>query len=202
MKILINNQEQENIKAIKVDDYFVIVDLTAPLGNIIHEDISGIFSPYETGDFVENPKCIIASTKRIDSAIPLIVFKEQTVEELVEKEIISMGGINRQNTLLNYFRGGFIKGYNQAKSSDKNYTEEDMEAAVCFGKTLERFKDDEFKDSDDEEWSGFLHDLNQLKLPDVINLRTEWDISHTERTLDYKLITTSTPEGEIIEITI
>lgn len=46
-------------------------------------------------------------------------------------------------------------------SQDKLFTLEDMEAAACFGKVLEKFKDDKYKLSDDEEWKGFIESLTK-----------------------------------------
>ena len=44
------------------------------------------------------------------------------------------------------------------------YTKDDMEAAVCFGMTLERLKDDKHKLSDTEEFNGFLDSLKNKTL--------------------------------------
>lgn len=53
-------------------------------------------------------------------------------------------------------------GYKAA--SKKKYSEEDMEAAVAFGITLERFKTDPHKLSDTEEFKGFIQSLNPLPI--------------------------------------
>jgi len=57
------------------------------------------------------------------------------------------------------FRLGFEAGF-----KDK-FTLEDMEAAVCFGMSLEKFKDDKYKLSDNEEFKGFIKSLQIDKLP-------------------------------------
>lgn len=63
----------------------------------------------------------------------------------------------------------WIDGYETA--SAKKYTEEDMEAAVAFGITLERFKKDKGKLSDTEEFKGFIQSLS----PKPIAVEVEMD---------------------------
>lgn len=43
--------------------------------------------------------------------------------------------------------------------SDKQFTLEDMEAAVCFGMALHALKNDKHKLSDTEEFNGFIKDI-------------------------------------------
>lgn len=59
----------------------------------------------------------------------------------------------------------YKEGYKTARESDKQFTLEDMEAAVCFGMSLEGFKDDKYKLSDDDEFKGFIKSLQLDKLP-------------------------------------
>ena len=192
MKILINNKEQENIKDIQVDDYFVIIDVKAKIEQLnyalfnnkqIVQCIKCVLGNYTWSEsLIGNNHShslfnkIIASTKRIDSTIPLIVFKEQTVKELVKNYITNFvpkyssdngGSVKR----------AFIEGYNQAKSSDKKYTEEDVLKIVKF---VELYQTDGSKflfskkgTTPTEELNKFIESLNQPKLPDVINLQVE-----------------------------
>ena len=136
----------------------------------------------------ENGK-IWCTTKRIDSKIPLIVFKEQTVEELAIEYSKMYATENKKAEL------GYVSGYNTARSSDKKYTEENIETAFLEG----MFTEDSSK-TVNECIEFLIQKLNQPNLPDVINLEME----EIELIYDYaqRLKTTSTPEGEIIEITV
>ena len=60
------------------------------------------------------------------------------------------------------FIPGFIEGYN---ANTNKWSDEDIEAAVVFGKILERFKDDKHRLSDKEELDGFLKSLHTTSLP-------------------------------------
>ena len=218
MKILINNQEQENIKAIQVDDYFVIVDTKAEIKNNDYYHIPVIkgnsISKYnEEKHFNEQP-CIslanlkatkiIASTERIDSTIPLIAFRELSLDNLAKESTNNQkfaNGLHEKLVAEIYYK----RSYSKAKSSDKKYTEQDILNVIQFTKNLSYINGSkpQYLFSNNDVLSQF-QSLNQPKLPDVINLRTEWTVSHTDSSLnlDYKLKTTSTPDGEIVEITI
>ena len=195
MKILINNQEQDNIKAIQIDDYFVIVDTKAntfkncirvtsnnnlnwrpkivkDIGyNLGYNTLKGEPFFYENTNFYN----IIASTKRIDSTIPLIVFKEQNVEELAENyvlELIESKAIKDYEK--SWMREVFKYIYNQAKSSDKKYIEKDILDVIQFTKDLSYMNGTkpQYLFSNKDILSRF-QSLNQTKLPDVINLQVE-----------------------------
>ena len=165
----------------------------------------------------ENGK-IWCTTKRIDSTIPLIVFKEQTVEEL------AIDILNKENMWSHLFIFGNPKkpyptnferdldrvmlGLYQAKSSDKKYTEEQV---FDFLNNEDNYTEGELGNSciDVITLKNYFKSLNQLKIPDVINLEMKQRFidSFTKDRVrrfyeDWKLKTTSTPEGEIIEITI
>ena len=208
MKILINGEEKENIKAIQIDGYFVIVDSKVNINvkdwvieyqkNDFEGELHFINTEYAIDDNIQHK--IIASTKRIDAIIPLIVFKEQTVEEYI-------------NILLNdsfvSWNDDETKGYktacisilknNQAKYSDKKYTEANV---FDFLNNEDNYTEGELGNSciDVKTLKNYFKSLNQPKIPDVINLEME----EIELIYDYaqRLKTTSTPEGEIIEITI
>ena len=208
-----------DLKAIQVDDYWVIVDKNAIINSgdyIYHNLLKGgcvITSKYSNPN--TTAKKIIASTKFIDKSIPVIKFVEQSVEELA-RDSYNQNKLQADSPIESgTYKCGFIRGYNQVKSSDKKYTLADMEAAACFGKILEKFKDDEFKLSDNEEWKGFLESLNQPKLPDIIHLEfeeisdiaDEWQISDKTMAMMnnrplYKLKTITTEQGEEIHINI
>ena len=217
MRILINSQKQENIKAIQVNDYFVIVDLKAEINSkMISQNLTQY---YKQNDCHYK---IIASTKTINSKIPLIVFKEQSVEELAENyanehlEIFDHCGIYYNDRQV--IENAVLYGYNQAKSSNKKYTEEDILKIVKF---VELYQTDGSKSlfskkgtTPTEELNKFIESLNQPKLPDVFNLEiekikgiiidgiSEESIKNAINITVNKLKTTSTPNGEIIEITI
>jgi hypothetical protein len=230
MKILINNQEQDNIKAIQVDDYWIVVDtkdFSYQKNKCVYSANGGIGfldKENEQAYIIKNSiseRCydfsytdtwykIIASTKFIDKSIPVIKFVEYTTEELAEQIIKSMGW-NWENTESSARR---VAEYcaKQAKSSDKKYTEEDI--LIIRNKLVDILPTGNVEAwdliqaiSEYTKWfDEFIQSLNQPKLPDVINLEmvevpykenckrgeTNFNIS--------KLKTTSTPEGEIIEI--
>lgn len=60
----------------------------------------------------------------------------------------------------------FIAGYLKRSETHK-WTDEDMEAAACFGMSLERFKDDKNKLRDTEEFKGFIQSLQKPKVYEV-----------------------------------
>lgn len=259
LQITINNKEQDNIKAIQVDDYLVIVDKRSKLkkedyvcsvlygiGKVTsdnHENYKGefpllaeflnkpnYFIPYNIdGSYCNDGKkiykndCfkIITSTKRIDKSIPLIIFKEKSVDfnfafnELYpdwdSKDVIEY---REQEECKAY-----IKGYNQVKSSDKKYTEEDILKAIELARDI---KDEgevftaedivgcteictyDWKFNMDDE--NIINSLNQPKLPKTINLefeRTRYPKGDDGWEDVYRLKTTiSTEEGDEIHITI
>ena len=220
MKILINNKEQnpETIKAIQVDDYLVFVnDYTNINFNsfwIYINKLSGFIDIVSTKNSL--PKSwferlhdksqyfnIVASTKRIDKSIPLIFFKEQTVEELAEINSSCIENVHQKIQ----FKVGFITGFVLAKYSGNKYNEDDLKNAIKMAKGIGTGA--YIIPSE----NTIIQSLNQPKLPDVINLEmdeyccdgdkiTELCNSMNCTKSKFKLKTTSTPEGEIIEITI
>ena len=234
MKILINNKEQdaETIKTIQVDDYWVIVD----------KSLKPVFKEYYYK--YENSKVhlhqdsipkyhylkavkIIASTKRIDKSIPLIVFKEQSVEELANTAngylFNNPKSLNPSGSKALAFDEGFKVGYTKAKSSDKKWNNEDMIHLFTWALENAPSATSHTKMISDKEYRNFVMNslfnkykaLNEPKLPDVINLEMEdcgtLDAKcigiRTVNSIDtfdigYKLKTISTPEGDEIHITI
>lgn len=72
-----------------------------------------------------------------------------------------------------WVKQGFIGGFEISQSlNEKKFTLEDMEAAICFGKTLERLKITQTF-SDKEEFKGFIMSLSQPKIFDI-EIETEW----------------------------
>ena len=204
MKILINNQEQENIKAIQVNDYFVIVNIQLPTKNLTNKNVYSYryknvikFGQVENSYYNECNEIIATIKRRIDSTIPLIIFKEQSVEELA-----NIGSYHDKKSD-DLYKEGFVEGYNLAKSSDKKYTERDIINAVETLSTGFYSNGDRCCLSINE----YIESLNQPKLPDVINLEMKMSKDYVDDQDAYgydiyKLKTTSTSEGEIIEITI
>ena len=215
MKILINEQKQENIKAIQINDYFVIVDIKAEIK--IDDFYINSKTVLKCSEVEKRNSCykIIASTKRIDSSIPLIVFKEQTVDELAKFKYLMEESNSTMNMITTEKRKSYVEGYNKAISSDKKYTEEDILNAIQFTKNLSYMDGTkpQYLFSSSDILSQF-QSLNQPKLPDVINLEMEEikgiiidGISEEsiKNAIDISvniLKTTSTLDGEIIEITI
>lgn len=245
LQITINNKEQDNIKAIQVDDYLVIVDKRSKLkkedyvcsvlygiGKVTsdnHENYKGefpllaeflnkpnYFIPYNIdGSYCNDGKkiykndCfkIIASTKRIDKSIPLIVFKEKSVEDKLIKHLENNhieASENRIRVIMDFVN-------NQAKSSNKKYIEE---AVRLMQKFIDKVESGKARSKETySDFKEFINSLNQLKLPETINL--EFEVVYSEETLAsnggfslktdsiYKLKTTiSTEEGDEIHITI
>ena len=106
----------------------------------------------------------------------------------------------------------YKSGMFEARTGTKKYTEEDVLKIVKF---VELYQTDGSKflfskkgTTPTEELNKFIESLNQPKLPDVINLQVECgeirqcECINNSNCLKPKLKTTSTPEGEIIEITI
>jgi hypothetical protein len=235
MKILINGKEQDNIKAIQVDDYWVIVDtkdtyyqknkfvysLNGGIGFLDRENEKSYIIKNNTSEscyefiYTDSWCRIIASTKFIDKSIPVIKFVEQsvkTIEEIFEPFILDNGDTYCHNTPF------LIKQLNQAKSSDKKYTEEDVRKAIMLAQETiyVDLKSDEINHRyNPHEVLNIIQSLNQPKLPSVINLEMEeycqllkskntslcsrCQFLHPEC---YKLKTKPIPEGEIIEIKI
>jgi hypothetical protein len=204
MKILINNKEQDTIKAIQVDDYWVVVDtkdtyyqknkfvysLNGGIGFLDRDNEKSYVIKNNTSDicyeftYTDSWYKIIASTKFIDKSIPVIKFVEKSVNELAKEYQNSWGKFEK--TEESYY--AFIEGFNQAKSSDKKYTEKQLEDAIIMAFDISEFGI--FRISRDKYKNRIIQSINESKLPDVINLEME----------DSKLKTKSTPEGEVIEI--
>jgi hypothetical protein len=214
--VSVNGEIVENLKPIKVDNYWVVVDIKA---EILAKDFILFWSgqnyhilqlkdnelPYNhTGSGFK----IIASTKFIDKYIPVIKFVEESVEEIA----LTLYPIELHNSIdINKVkRENFIK-YNKFS---KSYTEEDLENAIIMAFDIAEygilnFERDKYKNK-------IIQSLNQPKLPDVINLEMEeipfvqvsWETDemfelrkkYGEKIL--KLKTKSTLEGEVIEIKI
>jgi hypothetical protein len=91
-------------------------------------------------------------------------------------------------------REGFIRGYTLAAQSKGRYSEADLEAAVAFGITLERFKDDKGRLSNDEEFKGFKESLNQP--PQEIEIEIEIEMEEkTHEDIQRELGTYGHDEG-------
>ena len=252
MKILVNNKEQDAIKAIQVDDYWVIVNTKlAPkyldwcLNNHALNSSSSKYKAieqcsknaelnwaanmsYNSGKTFlrDNYHKIIASTKHIEG-IPLIVFKERSVEELAIDYLWKYWSymqcpksvfINNPNEPIEFKRqfDSFIDGYNQAKSSDKKWSDEDV-LSILYDYDNVDWSKREHKQSIImlREWlQEKLQSLNQSKLPDILNLEMEEVckyegaciknecLTHPCSEKILKLKTISTPEGDKIYITI
>jgi hypothetical protein len=209
--VSVNGEIVENLKTVKVKDYWIIINTE------------------------DNYQKIIASTKFIDKSIPVIKFIEQSVEDFnlensqkfAEKYFDNLkkkypqGGQIKIDNILSVLKVGVECGYKfgkkyQAKSSDKKYTEEDLKNAFKFhaySLIRQRPLNDEQLD---KQFKQFIQSLNQPKLPDVINLETEeipivkvsWETDEMFKQRKnngekiFKLKTKSTPEGEVIEIKI
>jgi hypothetical protein len=202
--VSVNGVIVDNLKPIKVDDYWLVFDTKAEIKendfctsdkNII--DIGKIHNQYiifnpKTKDGLEKLKScwkIIASTRLIDKSIPVIKFVEESVEE------------------------------NAAKYSDKKFTELDI--IIIRNKLVDILPTGNVDAWDliqaileyTKWFDEFTKSLNRPKLPDVINLEMEeipiccklyinCNSNCTISELDYKLKTKSTLEGEVIEIKI
>jgi oligoribonuclease NrnB/cAMP/cGMP phosphodiesterase (DHH superfamily) len=206
--VSVNGEIVENLKTVKVKDYWIIINTE------------------------DNYQKIIASTKFIDKSIPVIKFIEQSVEDFnlensqkfAEKYFDNLkkkypqGGQIKIDNILSVLKVGVECGYKfgkkyQAKSSDKKYTEKQLEDAITIAFDISEYGI--FNSERDKYKNKIIQSLNQSKLPDVINLEAEeycqllkskntslclrCQFLHPEC---YKLKTKSTPEGEIIEIKI
>ena len=132
-------------KLIKTDNYLLVVDDSEiKEGDTIYEDISGIFSPYEIGDIVENPKKIIAHLplngspilEGVDLLPPYSRHQEDGLEDAVIrfKESYSKFGVT------DFELSAFSVGYLQAREKYK-YTEEDVRKAITMARDLEDWQD-------------------------------------------------------------
>lgn len=188
-----------DLKAIQVDDYWIIVDTNAEINNNDYfndkysnsevfkmvsknptKSVMSFFNPHEITDINK----IIASTKFIDKSIPVIKFVEQSIEELAEewyKQKHPEFNINERSVK------GFIEGYNKAKSSDKKYTEGDIKSAFrCGWASREENKTPDLPYlHNDSSWGerdleNHVQSLNQSKLPETIHLEFEKE-SYSDR---------------------
>lgn len=141
-------------------------------GTIIYDIVNrSIFKALIDYRKIEYPQYfkIYTSTIFIHPSIPLMKKEQILFDNNVESIANSVYKTSSESTKLllqakfkESWIEGFESGYNK-RAETHLYAEFDMEAAVCFGMTLERFKDDEFKLSDNEEFKGFLQSLKQPK---------------------------------------
>jgi len=127
-------------KLIKTQNYLLVVDDSEiKEGDTIYEDMSGIFSPYEKGDVVENPKKIIAHLplngapilEGVDLLPPYSRHQEDGLDELAQEWVFDINGhkwSNNDDTGGDNY-GSFKAGYNKAREKYK-YTKEDMRKAI------------------------------------------------------------------------
>ena len=157
-------------KLVKIDGYWIIVS----------DEIAGYTSTCKTynsdgriGMAENNQSKIIIASQNPEHNLSSITFSDEVAKELGIVDTLKLGetyfeNFKNENPIIpekhiQPYKLGFIKGYNRALSDnkDKLFTLEDMEAAACFGKILEKFKDDNYKLSDDEEWKGFIQSLTK-----------------------------------------
>jgi hypothetical protein len=243
--VSVNGKISDNLKPIKVDDYWVVVDTKAKLQHLnwVFDPIGNkavqIYNPLKKNNFGAI-KIIASIGKLIDKSIPIIKFVEQSVEKEIltnlcyydlrnpdgiketlseefgydKEEIASYGEFSKLDCGCdNCFYGRTKLAtmlYNQAKSSDKKYTEE--EAKIIWKGGQEYWKTSG-NSITFEELTEKLK--NQPKLPDVINLQMECTKNGIKEegsscSLNNNCFypncliikTTLTSEGEVIEIKI
>lgn len=161
-------------KLIQTKDYLLLIDEEAEIkiGDYIleKESIINIFPDYLTD--LDECKKIIAyfpltkEAKELD--LPeLPPFEEIDIEKLAEENNKLIAMYKNDTGLAKSIYMSAIKnfkdGYKAAQS--KQFSLEDMEAAVAFGITLERLKNDPNKLSDEEEMKGFIQSLSTQQLP-------------------------------------
>jgi hypothetical protein len=99
--------------------------------------------------------------------VPYVEFEEEDAIIAMGKKQINDSALVLENEKLIALTW-YIRGFEANKG---RYSEADLEAAVAFGITLERFKDDKGRLSNDEEFKGFKESLNQQ--PQEIEIETK-----------------------------
>ena len=132
-------------KLIKTQNYLLVVDDSEiKEGDTIYEDMSGIFSPYEKGDVVENPKKIIAhlplNGAPILEGVPLLPPYSRHQEDGLEDAVIRFKESYSKLGVTDFELSAFSVGYLQAREKYK-YTEEDMRKAITMARDLEDWQD-------------------------------------------------------------
>jgi hypothetical protein len=144
--------------------------------------------------FIEETKKVIAQQDQIDfSALSEEEQKEigwYDVEKLISKDTQQLSFEGKSIVEINAYKNGAYNYFQKAQEllSNRRFTLEHMEAAACFGKILERFKDDEYKLSDNDEWKGFLRSLQSwsVELERGILKHTQNCISKDEKEFVYE----------------
>lgn len=153
-------------KLIKTDNYLLVVDDSEIKEGDCYLSPSGIWF-YNNLNPNHSKDCnkVIAHLSLNGSPIlegvdllPALGDVKQIVEEEYSRHVNNYGLDSKE--LQNAYKAGIWDGYNKAREKYK-YTLSDIEAAVAFGMSLERFKDDEHKLSDDAEFKGFIQSLHQ-----------------------------------------
>jgi len=105
-------------------------------GDTVLEDLSGIFAPYEEGDYVINPKKVVAEQDQLVlSSMPEKDQKEIGWFDVDKLAINQWGNVHRTGVL------GYKEGFQKAQQllSDKQFTLEDMEnALMAYSQAIEK----------------------------------------------------------------
>lgn len=127
-----------NFKTIKTDKYWLVVsdEIPEPKGQIIFEEISGLFSPYEKGDIVENPKTItghlpINNSPKIEG-VPLLMGEPEIhlINALATYDCIRNNIYPSQHKEeSSWWVEAFINGYKAAQQKC-GFSEEQLRKAV------------------------------------------------------------------------
>lgn len=196
----VTNNLSLHLKAIQVDDYWVIVDTNAEIKSMdyfIDLKYNTVMKYFVEGNLLNSSTKIIASiNKRIDKSIPVIRFVKKDLDywkSNAEEDYMSV-----PISVLRY-----ITELEQAKSSDKKYTEEDIRKTYESGQNNILGQD------------VFVNRLNQSKLPETIHLEFESLCKQTgvecsselnkncqHICSEFKLKTTKTEQGSEIIINI
>lgn len=157
------------MKLIQTKEYLYLIDEKANIGK------GYLFYDYASGEIGDvawttvNKALIIAyypltkDSKELDLPLLPNPFKEENILELGEKDYQIFKNLNGDHYHTNSYLNGFKRGYKVAQS--KQFSLEDMEAAVAFGIQLEKHKDDQGKLSNDDEFDGFIQSLSTQQLP-------------------------------------
>ena len=154
---------------ILLENYNIIVsDEEIKEDDSIYEEISGIFSPYEKGDIVQNPKKIIAGLPELPS-IDYNGLEEKygivDVRELCNNDYIKYYSGESISTI--DYVNGYLQGFKTAQSlNDKKFSLEDVnkvikmarEGFTCIGGSSTDTVDDGEAD-DCVDWSHTENDI-------------------------------------------
>ena len=156
--------------------YVVVDDSEINTGDIVAEKLNtGKYELFE----IQTPNDIDVSSQELVIYTTDINDNERYYIPLSEaKELIGKVDVKKKAEVYSsskppMFKDGMSAGYEDGyhecleDNKEKKYTEEDLEAAACFGMVLEKFKDDKYKLTNDEEWKGFLQSLQP---------KTEWEV--------------------------